>query len=274
VQADYILVLHGKQSRGKSTGMAALCPDPSYFSDCLPADIASKDARQHLSGLWLVELQELTQRKADQNAFKAFISSRVDKFRLPYARTEVELVRKCVFVATVNESEFVTDRSGGRRFWPAEVCLAESDVPGVVPAIRAERDQVWAEARVRAERGERAHLTPAQEQEAAEAMVEHVDNPFEQVLAERLQDALDRPVPGLAYWQYAPGQVVQALTLDQACRLTGVEHAKVWAIIRAFKLLGWQRKRREDKAKAKTRYWARPETEVQELAHVVVNYQS
>ena len=61
-------------------------------------------------------------------------------FRRAYAVLTRDWPRRCVFVATTNELEFI-DTTGNRRFWPVQM-RAEADVK----AIERDRDQLWAEA--------------------------------------------------------------------------------------------------------------------------------
>jgi len=102
---------------------------------------------------------------------KAFLSSSVDRYRAPYARAAEDHPRQCVFIGTSNEVELVGDPTGSRRLWPIQV--GPVDVPWVVD----QREQLWAEAMVRLERGEAWHLPPALEtarRQAAEAF-RHTD---------------------------------------------------------------------------------------------------
>jgi predicted P-loop ATPase len=56
--------------------------------------------------------------------------------------------RRCVFIGTTNESGFLKDSTGARRFWPLDV-----EAPIDVSRITADRDQLWAEAAVLEARG-------------------------------------------------------------------------------------------------------------------------
>ena len=54
---------------------------------------------------------------AENARLKAFLSTRLDNYRPPYARVGQDFPRSVVFAGTVNEDEYLKDPTGGRRFW-------------------------------------------------------------------------------------------------------------------------------------------------------------
>ena len=135
---DTVLVLVGEQGIGKSSALKALMPWPELFADT-PLDLKTKDCMQNLGGVWLYELAELEGlRGRNPQRVKAFLTSAVDTYRVPYGRMPSAHPRQCFFVATTNEPEFLVDNSGARRFWPVPV--RRIDVTG----LEAVRDQLWA----------------------------------------------------------------------------------------------------------------------------------
>lgn len=138
-KVDTMLVLEGKQGIGKSSLLCALVGQEN-FADDLP-DIESKDAKDFLQGPWLVEVKELRafDRKSE-SALKGFIDQRSDRYRPAYGAKTLDVPRRCCFAGTTNDSEYLRDPTGKRRFWP--VLVERCDVAGVA----AVRDQLWAEA--------------------------------------------------------------------------------------------------------------------------------
>lgn len=150
-KADCVLILEGYQGIGKSSAMRALA-GAEYFTDEI-GDLGSKDAALQMQGAWVVELAELdvVSRSAIERT-KAFLSRSTDRYRPPYGRHVIDQPRQCVFVGTSNDVEF-RDATGNRRFWPVEVRHIDMD------GIKAEREQLWAEALTAYRAGEPWWLT-------------------------------------------------------------------------------------------------------------------
>ena len=136
---DYMLILEGNQGLGKSSGFNALAGD--WFSDNLPHDVSSKDASAHLAGKWIIELAEMNAlKKNEAAALKHFVTKQAERFRPAFGRKEVVQPRQCVFVGTTNESNYFKDATGNRRYLPVKIMKID------VERLKADRDQLWAEA--------------------------------------------------------------------------------------------------------------------------------
>jgi putative DNA primase/helicase len=146
---EVVVIAQGKQGKGKSTAFAALCPKKEWHSDS-HLKLSDKDAYMALQGKWLYEIAELSSfKKSEQDAIKAFISSLCDNFRPPYSPFTVQQYRNTVFVASTNDDQFLDDPTGDRRWAPV--------TSGVIDLtwIRGNVNQLWAEAVVRYDGGER-----------------------------------------------------------------------------------------------------------------------
>jgi putative DNA primase/helicase len=146
-QADYMLILEGKQGRRKSTGLQIL--GGQWFTDA-GITIGDKDSYQQMRGIWIYEFGELDAlRGRDQTKVKGFLTQRIDRYRPSYARSVRDFPRQTVFAGSTNEDNYLPDRTGNRRYWPAR-CLRVVDTD----ALTRDRDQLWAEAFARYQAGE------------------------------------------------------------------------------------------------------------------------
>jgi putative DNA primase/helicase len=139
---DFVLVLEGRQSIGKSRACRALFGD-DWFSDNLPPDLTSHKTCDSLQGLWGIEFAEIVPLLTHKpEAMKAFLSRQIDRYMAPYGRATIDRPRQCVFIGTTNDDDYALGASGNRRLWP---CRCEHVA---VSWIEANRDQLWAEAAV------------------------------------------------------------------------------------------------------------------------------
>jgi predicted P-loop ATPase len=146
-KVDTVFILVGLQGVRKSTFFKTLA-DPWFIDSSV--DIHNKDSFQVLRGAWIYEWAELEvlRRARDATAAKAFLSSAVDTYRPSHARYVVDVPRSCVIVGSTNERDFLTDSTGNRRFWPLDARRVDIEI------LAQQRDQLWAEAVARFDRGE------------------------------------------------------------------------------------------------------------------------
>jgi predicted P-loop ATPase len=135
---DYAFVLQGEQEVGKSTFFRTLAK--GSFSDTMTEKLDTDDLRklhQHAINEWS-ELDGFTA-KTYEGKIKAFLSRQEDQFRLPYAKDLITHKRRSVIVGTVNESQFLTDMTGNRRFLVVPVkWIVPPDILKVIA------DPIWA----------------------------------------------------------------------------------------------------------------------------------
>lgn len=121
-----MLVLDGKQGKGKSTFVWWLCSPLPEFYKASPINPEDKDHVIYSISYFVWEVEELgsTFRKADREALKAFLSRVWASVRPPYGKNEINKPVTCSYIGTLNdEGGFLTDPTGNRRF---RVCTLES----------------------------------------------------------------------------------------------------------------------------------------------------
>lgn len=191
---DSVLVLQGPQYKGKSTFFSTLAGPPEWFSDD-KIDIENRDSLMLMQSVWIVEWAELAtmKRAKDVEALKQFISSKTNKFRLPYGRTIVERPRHSVIVGTTNPTRFLNDPTGNRRFWPIQIGSALD-----IAKLAEWRDQLWAEAVVAVRAGERYWLDEAEDQALSNLQRPHEEtHPWLELVGPWLETNAKSPAPWL-----------------------------------------------------------------------------
>lgn len=189
VKYDYMPIITGPQGIGKSTFLRLLGKD--WFSDSLTT-FEGKDAAELIQGTWINEIGELTAfTKQETQVIKQFLSKTDDIYRAAYGRQTKKYPRRCVFFGTSNDSEFLKDHTGNRRFWPVDAGLHEP-VKSIWRDLPGEVDQVWAESYVYWMLGEPLYLSKELEEMAQAQQDSHREiSGREGVIA----DYLEKPIP-------------------------------------------------------------------------------
>lgn len=189
VKWDYMPILAGLQGLGKSTFLRLMGKD--WYSDSLTT-FEGKDAMELIQGVWLNEVGELTgMSKSESNAVKQFLSRTEDIYREAYGKRTMPYPRRCVFFGTTNDSEFLRDRTGNRRFWPIDVGIVKP-TKSVFQDLKGEVDQIYAEAFVRWQLSEPLYLSGEIEELAKERQEAHRESSAKEGI---IQAFVDRPVP-------------------------------------------------------------------------------
>lgn len=125
-----------------------------------------------LSRCWIYEWAELESvlTKAESGSVKAFLSSSADAFRPPYDRTVISHPRSAIVVGSTNHEQFLSDSTGNRRFW---VITIKDKID--IESLRAQREQLWAEAAHLYLGGEPWHLDAEHEAERASRETQYVE---------------------------------------------------------------------------------------------------
>ena len=231
-----VLILEGDQGLRKSTALEVLA-SRKFFTDAA-LDIGNKDTAVMTTRTWIVELAELDAfRKSENTQAKAFFTRDWEEYRPPYGRTMVKRPRVCIFAGTSNRDDYLTDPTGNRRYWP--VFCTKVDLA----ALRADRDQIWAEAKARYQAGRASDedclwwLTKPEEAIAYRSAEERVAS-----------DDWDEPI--IRWWAAAGRQndVRTSAVLEVAIGIPKerLNHASQSRVGACMKRLGFVKKRKRD----------------------------
>lgn len=145
VKFEIVPILEGKQGIGKSTVTRNLFPDG--FNDSIKSLGKQKDDYQQLQGSWIIEIAELSaMKRTDIDNMKNFISAQVDTYRNSYGRYTLPHPRKCVFIGTTNQLDYLKDATGERRFYPIK-CGIQTASKNVWNVDENDIKQILAEAK-------------------------------------------------------------------------------------------------------------------------------
>lgn len=236
---DNMVVLEGHQGKYKSSALNLIGGE--WFMEATET-IGTKDFLQSLNGKLLVEIAELDGfSKADVRTIKKTISCRVDTYRASFGRRASDFKRRCVFVGTTNEDEYLEDSTGGRRFWPIKIGNID------LALIVEHRDQLFAEAVARFKAGEEWWHMPAQAHAEQEARRR----------SDAWEDLVLPWLSGKERVRLAEVAIESALKID-AAHFDKRAQMRLGAVMRS---LGWERKLARSGSKVE-KMWFRTERAV------------
>lgn len=152
---DDVAVLIGtNQGEGKSTFVRWLAIQDDFFTEV--TEIEGQKGIEAIEGAWVCEIAELlaVTKSKEVEAVKSYITKLVDRYRRPFDRRTTDHKRQCVFVGTTNKEQFLTDKTGNRRWYPVKVHCSGYDLHDHKEEIQADILQAWAEAKFLYDKGE------------------------------------------------------------------------------------------------------------------------
>lgn len=136
---DHLIILEGPQGWKKSSSLriigkeyhveTVLTPDNKDFFMLMKSNIIVEFSEGHTMG------------RADTRLLKSVITVQDDQYRVPFGRNIQKYPRHCVFAMTTNESQYLRDETGNRRFLPVEI-----QKPADIEWLEQNIDQLYAEA--------------------------------------------------------------------------------------------------------------------------------
>ncbi len=109
-----------------------------------------------VEGVWICEVSELLAltRSKDVEGVKSFLTRTNDRRRTKYDKWVTDHLRRCIFIGTTNKEQFLTDKTGNRRFFPVRVWQTGHNLYEHEKEIKEYIEQCWAEAKVLYDKGE------------------------------------------------------------------------------------------------------------------------
>ena len=148
IKADIMPVFVGAQGCGKSTAVMAMAPTPDTYREI---DFGAKDddLARRIRGAVICEANELNglQGRALES-IKAVITRQVECWTPKYKERQQTYQRRCIFIGTTNDQQFLTDPTGSRRFAGLNTGVTHAID---VDRIKADHAQLWAEGKFRFE---------------------------------------------------------------------------------------------------------------------------
>lgn len=128
-------------------------------------------------------------KRFDARDMKGFISDRSDTWRNPYARAQQTVRRQVSFAMTTNDTEYLVDETGNRRYWPVRCQSVNLD------GLQRDILQLYAEALVRHQEGRRRWPTDEEDKTIfrPEQGQREVEDPMEDLLRSKLTENSYRP---------------------------------------------------------------------------------
>lgn len=244
VKTDVAVVLTGKTGIAKSTFCECLAGRPQW-KNTYDFGADATDRQTSLKGHLVMEIEELgNMGKRSVNEIKSVLSGKVDQYRLFHTQILANFVRRCIFIITTNDSDFLRDVTGNRRF--AVIDLEGGDFRPHIDEFIRDYPQLLAEAKALYETNGVMYqgLSVHQEQVNAEYMA---DDPWTVPVSRYLEDK-----------QRLDGS---SDLVDILYSVLGMEHAKQsgreMSRLKGILIkLGWAYKQHKENGK-NIRYWSR-----------------
>ncbi|MBP5432161.1 VapE domain-containing protein [Ruminococcus sp.] len=146
---DMPVLIGTKQGEGKSTLVRWLAMKDEYFTEVNEFD--GQKGIEALEGAWICEVSELLAmtKVKEQEAVKSFLTRLNDRYRMPYDKRITDHPRQCIFIGTTNKEQFLTDKTGNRRFYPVRVRQSGYELFEHEKDIKEYIKQCWAEAKAK-----------------------------------------------------------------------------------------------------------------------------
>lgn len=202
---DMAVLIGTKQGEGKSTFVRWLALRDEFFREV--NEFEGQKGIEAVEGGWICEVSELLAltKTKEQEAVKSYLTRLNDTYRKPFDKRVTEHKRQCIFIGTTNKEQFLTDKTGNRRFYPLKVNQSGYDLFDNEEQIKAEILQCWAEAKSKYDAGNmKPYANRALMKEISQHQSNAVEDDYRDGLIEAYLENRDE-VCVLELWQRALG---------------------------------------------------------------------
>ena len=232
---DMAVLIGEKQGEGKTTIVRWLAMEDDFFREV--TDMSGREGIESLAGAWICEVGELLAmtRVKESEAVKSYITRQEDTYRAPYDRHPQTKPRRCIFIGTTNNAQFLSDKTGNRRFYPVRCHCTGYDLFNNKAEIKDYIRQCWAEARTLYQQNE---LPPYADRDLLLEIREEQEKAMEDdYRIGMIQNYMDRKAPGdtvcvIELWYSALNQDAKS----KPARKDSIEIMQI-----ASRVPGWER---------------------------------
>lgn len=216
-QVDTMLILEGGQGVGKSSALSVI--GGKWYAIATASVGDPKAFAETLRGKLIMEVAELSSfGKADAKAIKRILTDRSDRYRDSYGHFAADHPRRGILTGSTNESAYLDDPTGGRRFWPLRVGMVDLE------ALKRDRSQLFAEAMVLYKRGWKWHLVPGEALARQEGARQHDE--LEGHVQEYIEDKPHVTISDV--WVNGLNFALKDLKRQEQLRISGILRTSGW----------------------------------------------
>ena len=237
-----------RQGEGKSTIVRWLALDDDFFAEV--TEFEGQRGIEAIEGAWICEVSELLAmtKSKEQEAVKSYLTRLNDRYRMPFDRRVTDHKRKCIFIGTTNKEQFLSDKTGNRRFYPVRVWQTGYELYKNEKEIKSYILQCWAEALSLYRQGKLLpYADPALQEVIREKQQQSTQDDYrEGMIRDFLENKNEVCVPMLWY---------EALGMRSDIRPTKKDSAEIGLIMQNCE--GWVKQKNSKRFKdyALQRYW-------------------
>ncbi|MBQ7295869.1 MAG: hypothetical protein IJW86_06715 [Clostridia bacterium] len=230
---DMPVLIGTRQGEGKSTIVRWLALKDEFFTEV--NEFEGQRGIESLEGAWICEVSELLAltKTKEQEAVKSYLSRLNDRYRMPFDKRVTDHPRQCVFIGTTNKEQFLTDKTGNRRYYPVRVYQSAHNLYEHEKEIKEYILQCWAEASFLYSKGElKPYADPDMEELIREKQSEAVQDDYRVgMIRDYLETKNEVCIPMLWY---------EALKMRSDIKPTRKDSCDIALIMQG--MVGWEKK--------------------------------